>query len=253
MGSASLRYCGSSTPLPDLPSRPPSWDCYRLSRRFFGPIIGVIVDRYPKKAILIGSDVARGFLIGVIPCWISVENFTVESLYFITFLYGIATALFVPTLSSAVPFMVQRPQFTAANALLQTTTSLGIIVGPALSGVGIAFSGSQDVLCLNAVTYLASAACLLPIRVRSTEPNHTDSAGARQFGRYLIEGIRYAFLTHRTSPDPHRLGFGLYVRHGCVHDAVPRVRTPYAWTRTSRSGLSMVLARGRPLSLPHLA
>ncbi len=164
----------------------------------FGPFIGVIVDRFSKKAILIGSDVARGFLIGVIPCWISVENFTVESLYFITFLYGIATALFVPTLSSAVPFMVLRQQFTAANALLQTTTSLGIIVGPALSGVGIAFSGSQDVLCLNAVTYLASAACLLPIRLRSTEPNHTDNAAAGQFGRYLVEGVRYAFLTHRT-------------------------------------------------------
>ena len=61
----------------------------------FGPFIGVIVDRLPKKAILIGSDVARGLLIGLIPCWVSVENFTVESLYALTFLYGIATALFV--------------------------------------------------------------------------------------------------------------------------------------------------------------
>ncbi len=163
----------------------------------FGPFIGVIVDRVPKKAILIGSDAARGVLIGVIPCWISVENFTVESLYVLTFLYGIATALFVPTLSSAVPFMVQRQQFTAANALLQSTTSLGIIVGPVLSGIGIAFSGSQDVLCVNAVTYLASAACLLPIRLRTSEPDQTDNAGLRQFGRYLIEGIRYTFLTHR--------------------------------------------------------
>ena len=143
----------------------------------FGPFIGVIVDRLPKKAILIGSDVARGLLIGLTPCWVSVENFTVTSLYVLTFLYGIATALFVPTLSSAVPFMVRRPQFTAANALLQSTTSLGIIIGPALSGIGIAFSGSQDVLCLNAVTYLASAACLLPIRLRGTESAHPERGG----------------------------------------------------------------------------
>lgn len=163
----------------------------------FGPFIGVIVDRLPKKAILIGSDVARGLLIGLIPCVVSVENFTVESLYVLTFLYGIATALFVPTLSSAVPFMVRRPQFTAANALLQSTTSLGIIVGPVLSGIGIAFSGSQDVLCLNAVTYLASAVCLLPIRLRAAEPAHIDSAVTRRLGRDLLDGIRYAFLTHR--------------------------------------------------------
>lgn len=162
-----------------------------------GPFIGVVVDRLPKKIILIGSDLARGLLIGLIPCLVSVENFTVESLYVLTFLYGVATAVFVPTLSSAVPFMVTRPQFTAANALLQSTTSLGIIIGPAVSGIGIAFSGSQDVLCLNAVTYFASAACLLPIRLRATETVPADGAGWRQFIRYLREGIRYAFLSHR--------------------------------------------------------
>ncbi len=164
----------------------------------FGPFIGVIVDRLPKKAILIGSDVARGLLIGLIPCLVSIENFTVESLYVLTFLFGVATAVFVPTLSSAVPFMVARPQFTAANALLQSTTSLGIIIGPAVSGLGIAFSGSQDVLCLNALTYFASAACLLPIRLRATEEVTDAGAGWKAFIRHLLEGLRYAFLTHRT-------------------------------------------------------
>ncbi len=163
----------------------------------FGPFIGVIVDHFPKKTILIASDVARGVLIGLIPCLVSVESFTVESLYLLTFLYGVATAVFVPTLSSAVPFMVTRPQFTAANALLQSTTSLGIIIGPAVSGLGIALSGSQDVLCVNAVTYFASAACLLPIRLRATEAAQTDGAGWKPFIRNLLEGIRYAFLTHR--------------------------------------------------------
>ncbi len=57
--------------------------------------------------------------------------------------------------------MVKKEQLTAANALLQGTTSLGIIIGPVISGLGIAFSGSQDVLCINAVTYLASAALLI--------------------------------------------------------------------------------------------
>jgi Na+/melibiose symporter-like transporter len=110
-----------------------------------GPIIGVTVDRLPKKTILICSDLARALLIGLIPCWVSVESFTVQWLYVLTFLYGIATAMFVPTLSSSVPLMVNRNQLTAANALLQGTTSLGIIIGPAISGLGIALSGSQDV------------------------------------------------------------------------------------------------------------
>ena len=163
----------------------------------FSPWIGVSVDRLPKKAILIGSDVARAVLIGVIPCWVSVETFTVEYLYVLVFLYGIATAMFVPTLSASVPFMVTRPQFTAANALLQSTTSIGIIVGPVLSGLGIAASSSQDVLCANALTYLASAACLLPIRLSRTAPSRLrGNAIAITIGD-LTEVVRYAIGQQR--------------------------------------------------------
>jgi len=158
----------------------------------FSPLIGVFVDRFPKKAILIATDVARAILIGVIPCMIPAERFTVESLYLLVFLYGIATAMFVPTLSSSVPFMVSRPQFTAANALLQSTTSIGIIMGPALSGLGIAMSGSQEVLCLNAVTYLASVACLLPIRLVSVPTVSRPGNLFKSLLRELIEGMQYA-------------------------------------------------------------
>lgn len=163
-----------------------------------GPVIGVMVDRWPKKAILIGSDLVRALLIGLIPCWVSAESFTLQSLYVLTFLYGIATAMFVPTLSSSVPLMVEKKQLTAANALLQSTTSLGIIIGPLISGLGIAFSGSQDVLCINAVTYLASAAFLFPLRLSagmSTSPPESRKTTAIED---LLDGIRYTLLSRRT-------------------------------------------------------
>lgn len=162
-----------------------------------GPIIGVTVDRLPKKAILICSDLARALLIGLIPCWVSVESFTVQSLYVLTFLYGIATAMFVPTLSSSVPLMVNRSQLTAANALLQGTTSLGIIIGPAISGLGIAFSGSQDVLCINAITYVASAVFLFPLRLSKGMMERLPQTRQSTAFQDLIEGLRYTLVSRR--------------------------------------------------------
>ncbi|HSB44600.1 MAG TPA: MFS transporter [Nitrospira sp.] len=162
-----------------------------------GPLIGVSVDRLPKKAILIGSDVARAILIGLIPCWVSTDMFTVESLYVLVFLYGIATAMFVPALSASVPFLVGRSRFTAANALLQSTTSIGMIMGPVLSGLGIAFSGSQEVLCANAVTYVAAALCLVPIQLPRPMMAHPRSPVAATRGD-LTEGIRYALRSQPT-------------------------------------------------------
>jgi MFS transporter, DHA3 family, macrolide efflux protein len=163
-----------------------------------GPLIGVSVDRLPKKAILIGTDLTRGILIGAIPCWLSVQVFTVDMLYLLVFLYGIATAMFVPTLSSSVPFLVDRPRFVAANALLQSTTSIGIIIGPVLSGLGIAFSGSQDVLCANALIYLASALCLVPIRLPRSVLSHSHGNPVAETLQDVSEGIRYALISQRT-------------------------------------------------------
>lgn len=164
----------------------------------FGPVIGVMVDRLPKKAILIGSDLARALLIGLIPCWVSAESFTIQGLYVLTFFYGIATAMFVPTLSSSVPLMVKKEQLTAANALLQSTTSLGIVIGPVLSGVGIAFSGSQDVLCLNAVTYLASAAFLFPLRLSAGMTTSPPQSPGNTAIQDLFDGIRYTLFSRST-------------------------------------------------------
>lgn len=163
-----------------------------------GPFIGVTVDRLPKKAILIITDVARGILIGLIPCVLSIEVFTVDMLYLLVFLYGIATAMFVPTLSSSVPFLVDRPRFVAANALLQSTTSIGIIIGPVLSGLGIAFSGSQEVLCANAMIYFASALCLLPIRLPRSRWSYPHAGWVAATFQDLGEGIRYALISQRT-------------------------------------------------------
>lgn len=164
----------------------------------FGPLIGVTVDRLPKKAILIITDVARGILIGLIPCALSIEVFTVDMLYVLVFLYGIATAMFVPTLSSSVPFLVDRPRFVAANAMLQSTTSIGIIIGPVLSGLGIAFSGSQEVLCANAVIYFASALCLVPIRLPRSRWSRPHAGSVAATFQDLLEGIRYALISQWT-------------------------------------------------------
>ncbi|MFO0775547.1 MAG: MFS transporter [Nitrospiraceae bacterium] len=144
-----------------------------------GPLIGVAIDRLSKKPLLIGSDVVRAFVIGFIPCWMPVESFTVDRLYLLVFLNSVATAVFGPALTAAIPAIVERRHYTAANALLQSTTSLGVIVGPALSGMGIAVLSSQEVLCFNAVSYLISAACFLPLTLKE-EPlgKATASAGA---------------------------------------------------------------------------
>lgn len=160
-----------------------------------GPLIGVYVDRLPKKYLLIISDLLRAVLIGLIPGLIPVESFTVSVLYVLVLLHAIATAVFGPALTAAVPAVVPKTQFTAANALLQGTTSLGIIIGPALSGLGIAAYGSQEVLCLNAATYAISALCLLLVRFSDSTAKVTSEPTRSTLVEDLVEGFRYGVFS----------------------------------------------------------
>ncbi|HSN04852.1 MAG TPA: MFS transporter [Nitrospira sp.] len=161
-----------------------------------GPVIGVYVDRLPKKVLLIVSDLLRALLIGLIPCLIPVESFTVSVLYLLVLLHAIATAVFGPALTAAIPALVPKTRCTAANALLQGTTSLGIIFGPALSGLGIAAYGSQEVLCLNAATYMVSAVCLMLARFAGSAVVRLPATAPPTILQDLLEGLRYSLVSH---------------------------------------------------------
>ena len=164
----------------------------------FGPLIGVYLDRMKKKPVMIGVDLIRMVLVMLIPLFYVLETLTLERLYMLVFVTSIVSTIFGPALSSAVPLIVSRTQLTAANALIQGTGNIGLLVGPAIGGAGIAMMGAHNVLYLNAVTFLVSALCLLPIRLRETERAIDQPPGATSFVRDLLVGFRFVFVQQRT-------------------------------------------------------
>ena len=162
----------------------------------FGPLIGVYLDRWPKKPVMIGVDLIRAAMISLIPLLYAQEVLTLDRLYILVFLTSIVSTVFGPALSSAIPLIAPRTQLTAANALIQSTLNIGILVGPALSGFGIALIGAQNVLYVDAATFLISALCLMPMRIRDRAPHRLP--GTRTVRHDLLVGFRFVFVQHRT-------------------------------------------------------
>ncbi|MGH7229205.1 MAG: MFS transporter, partial [Nitrospiraceae bacterium] len=163
-----------------------------------GPLIGVYLDRLPKKPVMIWIDLLRTLLVLLIPVLFALNAISLERLYLLVFLTAIVSTVFGPALASAVPQIVYRPQLTAANALIQSTTNVGILVGPVLSGFGIAFIGAQNVLYVNAATFLISAFCLMPIRVREVCARGQRQGTLGALVHELLVGFRFVFVQHRT-------------------------------------------------------
>jgi MFS transporter, DHA3 family, macrolide efflux protein len=163
-----------------------------------GPLIGVYLDRLPKKPVMIWVDLLRAVLVLLIPVLHALDALNLEGLYALVFVIAIVSTIFGPALSSSVPLIVNRSQLTAGNALIQSTTTIGVLVGPAISGIGIALIGAQNVLYVNAATFFISALFLAPIRLRRTSVREGAGTETVSILHDLQVGFRFVFVQHPT-------------------------------------------------------
>lgn len=165
----------------------------------FGPIIGVYLDRLQKKQVMVWVDLIRTVLTFLIPALYGLGFLSLEGLFVLIFLTSMVSTVFGPALVAAVPLLVRRCELVSANALIQGTNNIGILLGPALSGILIVLIGAQHVLYVNAATFLISALCLIPIRSHETvRQSSTTSVLSESVLSDLSVGFRFVFRDRST-------------------------------------------------------
>lgn len=101
---------------------------FTLPAMLFGSAAGIVVDRFPKKQMMIAADVIRAVLMILIP--ILPKHFVI--LLVLTFLISSVTQFFAPAEQAAIPLLVRRENLMSANALFTTTMMGSLIVGFAI-------------------------------------------------------------------------------------------------------------------------
>lgn len=104
----------------------------------FGSLAGVYVDRWSKKAVLVLSNLLRGFLVLSVPLllWLSGDRtlwlnlpLGFWCLLAITFLVSTLTQFFAPAEQAVIPLIVKPEHLLPANSLYTTTMMILLIVG----------------------------------------------------------------------------------------------------------------------------
>ncbi|MBD2119724.1 MFS transporter [Trichocoleus sp. FACHB-262] len=104
----------------------------------FGSVAGALVDRWPKKPVLVITNLLRGGLVLTLPplLWISqgwapLGGFPIGFgiLLGVTFLVSTLTQFFAPAEQSVIPLMVERRHLLSANSLYTTTMMASVIIG----------------------------------------------------------------------------------------------------------------------------
>jgi MFS family permease len=141
------------------------------------PWIGLLVDRWSRRRVMLTSDLARSALmIGMTV--VASTGGNPYAVYVIAVTSTIVAVSWAPAQAALMPSLVHSPdELTAANVVGNTISSVGMFAGPALGGVLLALSGPAAVFALTAGLTLWSAAFVLrvprdPAPERPEEPPH---------------------------------------------------------------------------------
>jgi hypothetical protein len=146
---------------------------------------GVLADRLPRFRLMVSSDLLAFGSQGLAAALFITDAAVPVEIIALSAVNGAASALFLPASKGVVPQLVTGEHLQKANVLLRLSRNSTSIVGTALGGVLVVTIGAGWALCIDALTFAASAALLAGIRVR-----HPGRAGGSSVLADLADGWR---------------------------------------------------------------
>ncbi|HEY7355780.1 MAG TPA: MFS transporter, partial [Ktedonobacterales bacterium] len=160
---------------------------------FFG---GALVDRLGYKYASILSDLTSGVSVALIPLLYATIGLAFWQLLVLVFFAGLLQTPGATARSAMIPDLAPRARMPLerANSISDGIRRVSGFIGAPLAGVLIAFTGTSNLLWLDALSFFLSAA-LVGLGVTSiataAPPAAAQKKGARAYMADLWEGLRF--------------------------------------------------------------
>ncbi|MFE3450523.1 MFS transporter [Nonomuraea sp. NPDC059194] len=152
---------------------------------------GAIVDRLPRRTVMLVCDVVQTVAFGAVWVLLATGLLTFPLLLALVLLSGCAVVFFQVAYSSYLPTLIHdRERLHSGNARLALSESAANAVGPMVAGPLIHALGLVGAIAANVVSFVASMLSLALIKHR--EP--VRQAAVRERGwlrRDIVEGLRF--------------------------------------------------------------
>ncbi len=154
--------------------------CQFLPAAIGGLWLGPLVDRFPRKTMMLTADLLRA---GLALCLLLVGGAEdVPLIYLIVILMMFCQSLFEPARKAILPDLVSSREMVAANAVAGATWASMLALGAALGGFVADQLGTHWVFCLNSASFVLSAEFVRRLPASVPEP---EEAGQTRWGPAL--------------------------------------------------------------------
>jgi Major Facilitator Superfamily len=157
-----------------------------LAPMLLAPLLGLIVDRFPRRKVLIANDLATA--VALLPLLLIHDRGDVWILFVVGAAYGLSQQVFFAARAALLETMLDDDELGSANALLEILRQALRVCGPAVGAGLFAAFGGAAVALLDVGTFIASAALLAMLRA----PDIARRAGGEHtLSRQLTAGLRH--------------------------------------------------------------
>lgn len=183
--------------------------CFNLPWVVIGLFVGVVVDRLPRRSVLIASDIARAVLLGVVPLSATFGVLSMTQLFILGVLVGTLDVFWITAFRSYVPTVVRRDHLSHAYSLIGASDSITRTAAPSLAGAIIQLLGPPLGLAVTSVSYLGSALLNGTIGQREQRPTRDDPR-LSVFGSFrdgLVYTVRHRLVFAMACSEATYFGF----------------------------------------------
>ena len=170
-----------------------------------GLLAGALVDRLPRRAVLIGGDLGRAALILTIPAAYLAGLLTLTQLIVVGFSVGVLTVFFDVAYQAYLPSLIGRKDLVEGNSKLEFSRSASGLLGPGLGGLLVEVLRAPVAMIVDAASFLVSALFLATIKDRPAAADSTSGVAAQRsvtqpeqtargaMRNEIAEGLRFVF------------------------------------------------------------
>lgn len=163
--------------------------CATVPTLVFSLFGGVVVDRFPKRKILVATQVSSMILAFIYGLMTIFHIINIWEIMLLAFLLGIVNALDFPARQAFTTELVEKEHLSSAIAINAGMFNGARAIGPGVAGILIAFFGPGGAFIINSLSYIAGIVCIFPMKIsESTEKKeHAHPIQA------IKDGLSYTF------------------------------------------------------------
>ncbi len=188
-----------------------------------GPFLGVLVDRWDRRGILVVTNVLEGLLVAGLSGLVLAHAASLPVILAIVFALGTGGQFVRTTSSAMVPRLVTTADLAPANSLMSVSSSFNQIVGLSIGGVVVALFGVTLPIEYDALSFFAAALIVAGIARAVGSVSVEERTAQPGFVAQFREGLSF-IRAHRFFPE--LIALGIIVNF--FGNAVAALFAPYA-------------------------